>query len=315
MTATAHKAAGYNLTLADGTRWFLTTRDVELRPWLDQLAGILRLKRGAPQDARQLLVVNAAPAQSAGSGTGASSAQPAHAAGRRDADRSWSRAGSSLPGAWQSSDGLDFAYTFPAAMTHDADLRLILMWDALGPVYLQAIMAGGLPLHAALAEVDGRGVLFAAAGGVGKSTCTRRLPAPWKAHCDDTALVVRLPDGGYRVHPFPTWTDHLWRGLKTTWPAQQHMPLVAIFFLEQAGHDTASALPPGAAALRMLRSTSQLMKLHWKGLPRAQKRRVTTAAFHNACALAKAIPAFTLHLTLTGRFWEEVQKALRAASV
>jgi SynChlorMet cassette protein ScmC len=282
---------------------------------MDQLAGILRLKLGAPQGARQLLFVNADPVQSAGSGTGASPAPPAHAAGRRDADRSWSRVGSSLPGAWQSADGRDFTYTFPAAMTHHADLRLILMWDALVPVFLQAIMAGGLPLHAALAEVDGRGVLFAAAGGVGKSTCARRLPTPWKAHCDDTALAVRLSEGGYRVHPFPTWTDHLWRGLQTTWPAQQHVPLAAIFFLEQAGHDTASALPPGAAALRMLRSTCQLMKLHWNGLPRAQKRRVTTAAFHNACALAKTVPAFQLHLTIGGRFWEEVQKALHAASV
>jgi SynChlorMet cassette protein ScmC len=311
----AKASVGYGLTLADGTRWFLTTRDVELRFWLDQLAGILRLKRGAPQDARQLLFVNAAPVQSAGSGTGASSALPAHAAGRRDADWSWSLAGSSVPRAWQSADGRDFVYAFPVAKAHTADLRLILMWEALGPVYLQAIMAGGLLLHAALAEVDGRGVLFAAAGGVGKSTCARRLPPPWKAHCDDTALAVRLPEGGYRVHPFPTWTDHLWRGLQTTWPAQQHVPLAAIFFLEQAGHDTASALPPGAAALRMLRSTGQLMTPYLDDLPRAQKRRVTTAAFHNACALAKAVPAFRLHLTRTGRFWEEVQKALRATSV
>jgi hypothetical protein len=48
----------------------------------------------------------------------------------------------------------------------------------------------------------------------------------------------------------------------------------------------------------------------WDGMSREMKRQWTMRAFENACVMAKTVPAFRLRLTLDGRFWEEVEKAL-----
>ena len=77
---------------------------------------------------------------------------------------------------------------------------------ALFPVYDLTVRRGGLPLHGALVEHDGRGVLLVGRSGVGKSTACRRLPPRWNALGDDLALAVRRPGGGFAVHPLPTWS-------------------------------------------------------------------------------------------------------------
>jgi len=58
------------------------------------------------------------------------------------------------------------------------DSELEQMRYALYPILDGAVCDGGLPLHAALVEREGVGILIAAASGVGKSTCCKRLPAP-----------------------------------------------------------------------------------------------------------------------------------------
>jgi SynChlorMet cassette protein ScmC len=91
--------------------------------------------------------------------------------------------------------------------------------------------------------------------------------------------------------------------------------LAAVFFLKQARHDTARPLPRGDAAMRIMRSHVQLMRTYWPGLPNKLRLRATMGAFNNACAMAKAIPAFELHFSLAGRFWKEIEKAIRVAAV
>jgi SynChlorMet cassette protein ScmC len=78
------------------------------------------------------------------------------------------------------------------------ELQTISMSFALIPVYHGVISNEGLPFHAALVAWNGSGVLIAARGDGGKSTCAARIPKPWEAVCDDEAVIVRGGDGRNR---------------------------------------------------------------------------------------------------------------------
>ncbi len=117
------------------------------------------------------------------------------------------------------------------------EIRYIYMWSALREIHRHAIGGGGTPIHAALAVHQGKGVLIAASGGTGKSTCCQRFPGYWQVLCDDQVLVLLDPKNRFKVHPFPTWSDCLWREGKNNWPVEQAVPLSAFFFLEQSYKD------------------------------------------------------------------------------
>jgi SynChlorMet cassette protein ScmC len=91
------------------------------------------------------------------------------------------------------------------------EIKFINMSTSLKPIYkYYAEKNGGGPAHAALAELNGKGILIAAHGGTGKSTCSIRLPSYWTPLSDDMSLIVKDSNKNYRVHPMPTWSDHLW---------------------------------------------------------------------------------------------------------
>jgi SynChlorMet cassette protein ScmC len=301
---------GYGLTLADGTRWFLSTRESDLQFWFKRFVHNLRLKPADPKGAQQLLFLNADQLPSSEIEAFRESASVVDGSSAETDQWGWCDPNTLLLRAWHSAKNGDFICVFPNAKAQEAGLDILLMGEFLGPIYLQAILKGGLPFHAALAEFNGQGVLLAGAGGTGKSTCSRRLPSHWKSHCDDTSLVVRRPCGGYHAHPFPTWSDHFLHKLSTTWPVESHMPLSAIFFLEQADNDGVERLGPGAAAVRIQESVTQIMERWWNTMPRARRMRLTTATFDNACAMAQTIPAFLLRVRLGGNYWKQMEQAL-----
>ena len=92
---------------------------------------------------------------------------------------------------------------------------------------------GGLLIHGALAEKHGIGVILAGPGDVGKTTASGRLPAPWISLSDDCTLIVRDGKGGYRTHPWPTWSTFMYGGPGGSWDVQYSVPLKAIFVLKQ----------------------------------------------------------------------------------
>ncbi len=89
-------------------------------------------------------------------------------------------------------------------------IDIVRMWIAMEPVYEAAVNSGGLPLHSALIERHGQAVLLVGDGGIGKSTCCRRLTAPWRPHSDDEVLILKDKRQKFVVHPIPTWSDYLW---------------------------------------------------------------------------------------------------------
>jgi SynChlorMet cassette protein ScmC len=194
------------------------------------------------------------------------------------------------------------------------ELDIAMMEFSLLPVYVKVLEAGGLPLHCAFMEWQGKAVLVPASGGTGKSTCCRRIPEPWRAVCDDMSLVV--PNGrGYRVHPFPTWSDHLWKRADTTWDVQNHSPLSALFFLEQGAEDKISSLGRGWAAVRVTESAEQMCRSFYCNLDDVLQRKIKARIFENACRISRAVPAFRMSATLNGRFWLEMERMLRAEGV
>jgi SynChlorMet cassette protein ScmC len=192
----------------------------------------------------------------------------------------------------------------------DHDLDIVRMWLALAPVYSKTLEAGGLPLHAALVERDGTAVLLLAPGGTGKSTCCRRILPPWKALCDDLTLMVVDRHKHYRVHPFPTWSNYLWKLSDTTWDIQHHLPLSALFFMEQGTTDEVIPVGKGLASVLATESAEQVYQAAWRNLLPEEERSLKEQVFENACALAGRIPAFRLRVSLEGRFWEEMEKVL-----
>jgi SynChlorMet cassette protein ScmC len=186
------------------------------------------------------------------------------------------------------------------------------MWNAMFPVYRKAARQGGMAIHAGLAELDGMGVLFAGAGGTGKSTCCRRLPDHWEKRCDDLTLVLPDRKGGYEAHPFPTWSHFLWnRPGDRTWNVAKASPLRAVFFLEQAARDEIIPLESGSrAALLMNGAATQVYGWFWRVFRDGQRRSLSRRVFENACDMARVVPAFILRLSLTGRFWELIEREL-----
>ena len=188
--------------------------------------------------------------------------------------------------------------------------EILQMRMALQPIYQRIQDLGGLPLHAALVERNGFGILLAAQGGTGKTTCCRRLPSPWRALSDDEALVVRDNNQGYLVHPFPTWSDYLLKRSTRTWHIQNYLPTSAIFFLEQAEADEVVTVGQGQGAALVYQSATQVCARHWINLNNEKLSMLRKRLFENCCDLAQRTPIFRLRLSLEGKFWEEIEAIL-----
>jgi SynChlorMet cassette protein ScmC len=181
---------------------------------------------------------------------------------------------------------------------------------ALQPVYQRTQDLGGLPLHAALVERNGFGVLLAARGGIGKSTCCRRLQDPWQPLCDDEVLVVCHSQNGYLAHPFPTWSDYFADRFDRTWNIEKYVPLKALFFLEQSETDEVVPMGRGQSAVLVYQSATEVCHRNWMKVDCEEVSNFRKNLFENSCRLAKAIPAFRLKASLKGRFWEKIEEAL-----
>ncbi|MFH1269168.1 MAG: SynChlorMet cassette protein ScmC [Planctomycetota bacterium] len=169
---------------------------------------------------------------------------------------------------------------------------------------------GGLLLHGALAERDGNGIILAGPGNVGKSTASRRLPHPWKSLCDDTCLVVRDGQDRYWAHPWPTWSEFYQNVPGGTWDVQQAVPLKAVFFLQQSCKDSVEAINASQAQAMLMESAGQVSRSMTRKCSDREIRAVHAEQMAAATAMASAVPAHMLHVSLTGKFWEEIEKVL-----
>lgn len=193
----------------------------------------------------------------------------------------------------------------------DKETEIICMWQALSPIQRKTITQGGFPFHAGMVSKDGKAYLISASGGTGKSTCCQRIPAPWHAHADDEAVIILdKVSGRYYAHPFPTWSDYLWRQSNQSWRIEESLPLAGIFFIKQAPHDQIISIGQGKAAMLINEGAAQGCMKFLRNMDAAQTKAMKLHVFDNACALSKKIPCHVLELTIDGRFWDEMEHVL-----
>ncbi len=191
------------------------------------------------------------------------------------------------------------------------DLAYIRMSQSLFFIFNPALHNGGLPLHAALLELQGKAVAIAAPGHTGKTTCSQRVPAPWKAMADDLCLVVPDQAGAYATHPFPTWSRFFWgQSCDDRWTVERNVPLHAVFFLEQSASDEVVRVGAGEAAAGVACSADQILRIYYRHMNADNARAQRKQVFENACTLVGRVPTYRLRATLTGRFWEEIEAVL-----
>ncbi|MDM8525220.1 SynChlorMet cassette protein ScmC [Desulfococcaceae bacterium HSG8] len=283
----------FTLSLADNSRWVLSAH-AQMAPWLSKFASILQLEPGQDEPGSHHLRYM----------------KPDDNAGQSVRDLTLPNI--SYP---HKSMRVWYDHAFPDAIceldNEKEELSEIAnMWNSVQPFFQRSIEKGGLPFHAGLAKRDGKGILLAGYGNAGKSTCCRRLPDPWVALCDDEVLVVCDPRDKYMAHPFPTWSDYLWRNSTKTWDVQHSVPIAAIFFIEQADTDAVLSLGAGHAVACIVDSAIQTCRKFWARADKPLQRKFRQEIFSNACKMVAKIPAFRLRVSLNGRFWEEIEAVL-----
>ncbi len=172
---------------------------------------------------------------------------------------------------------------------------------------------GGVLLHGGLAERNGRGIILAGPGDRGKTTASERLPHPWHSLSDDATLVLPDRAGKFWAHPWPTWSHWLDGHADSSWDVQHAVPLDGVFFLVQAPRDSLEPLGAGHAVPLLVETTKQVGRRIAREESGLHARALQTRRFDNLCTLARAVPAYTLHLTLTGAFWQEIERVLEGA--
>ncbi len=302
---TTHHSSGYSLSLSDGNSWWVTS-DADSHQWVAELATIMELEECAPNGSPKLIFSRMLDKADLNDTLGRPYSPPRLSKEQKAAG--WMLYDTRAIRIWSNNNIRGIICEF---RNSDNDgIRYTDMWDSLLVIYRQSMISGGLPFHAAFAELEGKGVLFAAQGNTGKSTCYRRFPDYWKPLCDDEALVVLGGQQEYRAHPFPTWNDYRQKRANNTWNVQYSVPLSGMFFLEQSKTDTVVPLGEGEAAILISESAIQICRKSWRVASTEDMQRYRREIFDNACKLAKRVPAFRLHISLHGRFWEKIEEIL-----
>ena len=276
----------HHLVLADGSRWTIAAGDKEAESLVLQLGRTMQLDKTprASEPARhgklyQLLVHVAAP----------SSAENSH-----------------VPLA-SGNDGSMVCTISPDDYREGPHVNLA----RVALVFARESQArGGVLIHGALAELGGLGVILTAPGGTGKTTASNRFPSPWRSLCDDTTLVVRDAQGHFWAHPWPTWSRFQDGGAGGTWDVQSAVPLKGIFVLSRAVEDRSERIGPGHAVSMLVECVRQATVFMPCGLIQEEVQALHLERFNNLCTLARVIPVHMLHISLTGAFWQEIEKSL-----
>ena len=191
------------------------------------------------------------------------------------------------------------------------EMQVIQMEQVSSLIASASLPRGGLLLHAALAECRGAGFLMAGPSGIGKSTASRRLPLPHRSLCDDRTLVVRDREGRYWAHPWPTWSQLLNGAPNASWPVEAPVPLRGIFFLRKsATTDRVQPIGRTQATALVMESAIDLTRTIASLAEAGESSGVWESHVAAAKALTTAVPAYSLQVSLPGRFWSEIEQVL-----
>lgn len=169
---------------------------------------------------------------------------------------------------------------------------------------------GGILVHGGLAVFQGQGVILAASGGTGKTTTSNRLPASWRSYSDDAVLIVRNTDNYYSGHPWPTWSRFYSDGPGGSWKAEYSVILKSLYFLLQSQEDTLEELNASQAAAMLIESVAESNVFFNRNMLPTDIHKNHLEQFSIVCSVTSILPAYRLHLSLTGNFWILLEKSL-----
>lgn len=295
----------YCLQLANGHRWsFVATEGTEL--WLDDLASIMELRRCELNEYPKLILaregIEKYEEPVSAFDLNLRKALPDSGWRLRDHTLAYTELRVQF---WYHRDVSDIIYWI--GRNEDRERTALRMWNLTYFIHQREQFSGGFPFHAGLIEQNGQSILLAASGGVGKTTCCRRIPSPWRSPADDQTLVVRDDQGRYVVHPFPTWSEYFWKQSGRTWNVERYAPLSAVFFLQQAEKDRVTPVDQMRAAVLINEYATQGCIMGKIGLDKEERLLLKKRLFNNSCQLAKTVPAYLLEVSLYGSFWEEIE--------
>lgn len=184
---------------------------------------------------------------------------------------------------------------------------------ALHLINTQIESEGGYSFHGALIEKYGLGAVVSAPSGTGKSTLCSRLPPDWTVWGDDESIAIKQANGAYRIHTLPTWTTLFNGNSNRSWKTQNHIPLTAIFFLEQSDRDEIIPIRSGRAAIFLNASTNSHHYHKVSDLDINTQKVFQKQIFENACEISAVVPSYILKTHLNGRPWELIDQALRSS--
>jgi SynChlorMet cassette protein ScmC len=298
---------GYTLQLANGQRWNLVPGE-GAAAWIEKFSQILGLNLSGSDGCPKLYFLKG---ESSGLERKELIELIAKETGRDLSEKNWESQDIAFLKFFSHREVPHIICERGADDKREADI--LNMQYSLYPIYKKALGAGGLPLHSALIEKDRMGFLLIGSGNIGKSTCCRRLPPPWRSICDDEALLLPDAGGRYVAHPFPTWSDYIFQRAEPRWDVQSYLPIGALFFLTRGQVDELILTGSGQAALLLSRSSLETCFKNWRNLNTEESRALKTQLFNNACEVVKRIPAFILRVSPSGEFWVLVEDIYNAS--
>jgi len=184
-------------------------------------------------------------------------------------------------------------------------------WAAAQTICFSAVQRGGFWIHGALIECEGQGVILAGPSGAGKTTASGRVPENWHAHSDDAALVVRDTQGRFWAHPWPNPGSLFFKETQSC-DVPHAVSLRGIFFLEQSAENSARPLRPTEGVCLLMENARPMAGTLFDTTANDDLRWLRNKLFDNVCKAANTLQLGRLRLTLTGKFWEEIERFLDA---
>jgi|GEM_PF-3529879 len=191
-----------------------------------------------------------------------------------------------------------------ADMAKAMSMHILLM-----PILGGCIDTGTIPVHGALLERFGSGIVLIGRSGAGKTTCCRRLPKGWTVLGDDLAVLRPSGQNEYCAQPLPTWSAVA--SGTAQWPCHVNttVSLKALFLLDQSDCDESTLMGTLQAAAAIHNSAQQALLAHG---PRSywRRRKRLERVLDTAIRIARSVPVYTLRVSLHGRFWEKIEEVL-----
>ena len=165
---------------------------------------------------------------------------------------------------------------------------------------------GGGLMHAGLAEKNGRGMIFTASSGGGKTTALSRLPRPWRVHADDAVLIWPQAPNCIAATPLPTWgglvgTSRPCPTLRGKWDNALVIPVTDAAFLIKSGQVRFLPVRPAAAVPPLFKALVE----HPMAV-RVYKSRAREL-FRFSARLARRVRLWNLETTKEGSYWTEIE--------